>query len=182
LQCSPSRRFGAASAPTDWLLCDGSAVSRTSYSTLFGVIGTTYGSGDGSSTFNLPDLRGRAPIGYAASGGHTDVSTLGNNDGVALANRRAKHNHTNSLTLPNHVHSVSAYVVDFDFDSPNYNTGAPNAAGAHKDYGHTNDSSIISVSVGNPTSNPAVSGTIGPSGTNPNDAPAYLVLNYIIKT
>src|SRR5690242_494962 len=55
--------FGAASAPTGWLLCDGTAVSRATYATLFGVIGTTYGTGDGSTTFNLPDFRGRVPAG-----------------------------------------------------------------------------------------------------------------------
>jgi microcystin-dependent protein len=50
--------FAMASAPTGWLSCDGSAVSRTTYSDLFAVIGTTWGSGNGSSTFNVPDLRG----------------------------------------------------------------------------------------------------------------------------
>ena len=50
--------YGAPTAPPGWLECDGSAVSRTTYSALFSVIGTTYGSGDGTTTFNLPDLRG----------------------------------------------------------------------------------------------------------------------------
>ena len=48
--------FAGSSAPTGWLVCDGSAVSRTDYDELFGVIGTTYGAGDGSTTFNLPNL------------------------------------------------------------------------------------------------------------------------------
>jgi microcystin-dependent protein len=55
--------YGAASAPTGWLLCDGSAVSRATYSALFGIISTTFGVGDGSTTFNLPDHRGRVGIG-----------------------------------------------------------------------------------------------------------------------
>lgn len=55
--------YAGSSAPTGWLLCDGSAVSRTTYATLFGIISTTYGTGDGSSTFNVPDLRGRMAIG-----------------------------------------------------------------------------------------------------------------------
>jgi microcystin-dependent protein len=50
--------FGGTSAPTGWLACDGSAVSRTTYSDLFSAIGTTWGVGDGSTTFNVPDLRG----------------------------------------------------------------------------------------------------------------------------
>ncbi len=51
------------SAPTGWLLCDGSAVSRTDYADLFNLIGTTYGAGDGSNTFNLPNLQGRVEVG-----------------------------------------------------------------------------------------------------------------------
>lgn len=52
--------FAGASAPTGWLMCDGSAVSRTTYADLFAVVETIYGVGNGSTTFNLPDLRGRA--------------------------------------------------------------------------------------------------------------------------
>jgi hypothetical protein len=62
-----------------WLLCDGRAVNRVEYSDLFGAIGTTYGVGDGSTTFNLPDLRGRASVGpdnmgtaAGAAGSHRD--------------------------------------------------------------------------------------------------------------
>ena len=54
--------FSTATLPPGWLLCNGAAVSRTSYSKLFNLIGTTYGSGDGSTTFNLPDLRNNIPI------------------------------------------------------------------------------------------------------------------------
>jgi microcystin-dependent protein len=63
--------FAGATAPDGWLLCDGSAVSRTTYSTLFGVLGTTYGLGDGVSTFNLPDARGRTLIGAGTGSGLT---------------------------------------------------------------------------------------------------------------
>lgn len=51
--------YAAASAPSGWLLCDGSAISRTTYASLFAIIGTSHGSGDGSTTFNIPDYRGR---------------------------------------------------------------------------------------------------------------------------
>lgn len=61
--------YGGTSAPTGFLLCDGSEVSRSTYSTLFGVIGTAYGSGDGATTFTLPDMRGRAPFGRDNMGG-----------------------------------------------------------------------------------------------------------------
>lgn len=61
--------YGAASAPAGWLICAAQAVSRTTYSALFAVIGTTYGAGDGSTTFNLPDLRGRIVAGVDNQGG-----------------------------------------------------------------------------------------------------------------
>ena len=61
--------FAGASAPTGYLLCHGQAVSRTTYADLFTAIGTTYGTGDGSSTFNLPDLRGRVIAGQDDMGG-----------------------------------------------------------------------------------------------------------------
>lgn len=70
-----------ASAPNEWLLCDGSAVSRTTYAALFAVIGTTYGAGDGSTTFNVPDLRRRTIHGYKAA--DSDFGTLGNAAGNA---------------------------------------------------------------------------------------------------
>jgi len=61
--------FALSTAPTGWLLCNGAAISRTTYSDLFSAIGTTYGAGDGSSTFNLPDLRGEFLRGWDASRG-----------------------------------------------------------------------------------------------------------------
>lgn len=74
--------FCGSSTPLGWLVCDGSAVSRTTYSALFSVIGTTYGSGDGSTTFNLPDFRGRTAIGVGNGDatGHTN-HTLGQKSG-----------------------------------------------------------------------------------------------------
>lgn len=61
--------FGGATAPGGWLICDGSAVSRTTFAALFAAIATAYGAGDGSTTFNLPDLRGRAAVGKDDMGG-----------------------------------------------------------------------------------------------------------------
>ena len=59
--------YAAVSAPTGYLLCDGSNVSRTTYSVLFAAISTNYGVGDGSTTFGVPNLEARFPIGYDAS-------------------------------------------------------------------------------------------------------------------
>ena len=71
---------GASSAPTGYLLCDGTAVSRSTYASLFAAIGTAYGTGDGSSTFDLPDLRDRFPLGKG-----TNNSTLGAETGSVSA-------------------------------------------------------------------------------------------------
>jgi microcystin-dependent protein len=73
--------FAGSSAPTGWFLCYGQAVSRTTYSELFGVIGTTYGAGDGSTTYNLPDLRGRLSAGRDDMGGSA-ANRITNVDGV----------------------------------------------------------------------------------------------------
>jgi microcystin-dependent protein len=59
------------SAPSGWLLCDGSAISRSTYATLFAIIGESFGIGDGSTTFNLPDFRGRSPVGVGQGTGLT---------------------------------------------------------------------------------------------------------------
>lgn len=69
--------FRGGTAPDGWLLEDGAAVSRTTYSDLFNVIGTTYGSGDGSTTFNLPDSRGRFRLGKAVSGTGSSLGEAG---------------------------------------------------------------------------------------------------------
>lgn len=91
--------WGGGADPPGWLICDGRAVDRTIYAALFAAIGTSYGPGDGSTTFNIPDLRGRVAVGL---GTNALVNTLGNSDGVAVANRRPKHRHTP------HVHTVGA--------------------------------------------------------------------------
>lgn len=94
------------SAATGWLLCRGQAVSRATFATLFAAIGTTFGPGDGVTTFNLPDLRQRIPI------GQTDVAAQ---PATNLAAQFGSINHTHGFahvhdaevvgTLPNHIHS-----------------------------------------------------------------------------
>lgn len=91
--------FAGASAPAAtvggvaaWLLCDGSAVSRTTYAALFTICSTTYGAGDGSTTFNLPDLRGRMPIGpdSDSTAANTATRSVGTKGGDT---RLQNHNH-----------------------------------------------------------------------------------------
>jgi microcystin-dependent protein len=75
------RPTAASSTRAGYLLCDGAAVSRSAYAALFAAIGTAYGVGDGSTTFNLPDLRGRFPLG-AGSGPSLTARSRGQKDGV----------------------------------------------------------------------------------------------------
>jgi microcystin-dependent protein len=157
--------YGGATAPTGWLLCDGSAVSRTVYSLLFNAVGTLFGAGDGSTTFNVPDLRGRTSIGYAASGGHVDVNTVGKNDGVALANRRPKHRHTAHSHSITHGGNTISQTTDFADNTSGGGRMARSGATSGADSLGTS-----SVDGGSGNSNDSI------------DAPAYLVVNYIIKT
>ncbi|USZ80548.1 tail fibers protein [Serratia phage MQ-4] len=112
--------FAGAAAPADWLLCAGQAVSRTTYATLFAVIGTTYGAGDGSTTFNLPDLRGRVAGGkddmggtaagrLTAAGAGVAGTTLGATGGTQVHSlttaQMPAHNH--AVTDPGHAHGIT---------------------------------------------------------------------------
>jgi microcystin-dependent protein len=106
--------WSAASLPSGFLECDGSNVSRSTYSALFAVVGTVYGAGDGSTTFGLPDLQNRVCLGrsnnkaLASTGGAETVSQTGNVSVTAeLANatlttaQLATHNHSGGILGPN---------------------------------------------------------------------------------
>lgn len=111
--------FGGATAPTGWLLCDGTAVSRTVYANLFAAIGTAWGAGDGSGTFNLPDLRGRAAIGSGTGAGLTarSVGQKAGAETIALAvGNLPSHNHggatagiVGGASVLSHQHTMSFY-------------------------------------------------------------------------
>jgi microcystin-dependent protein len=106
-------------APTGWLLCKGQAVSRATYASLFGVVSTNYGSGDGSTTFNLPDLQGRVVVGVSDTQGEFNLRDVGgnmNHQHIASnsASASTAHNHTVSATngtalaTGSHNHSVNS--------------------------------------------------------------------------
>lgn len=151
--------YGGSAAPTGWLLCDGSAVSRTTYSGLFTVIGTTFGAGDGSTTFNVPDLRGRVPagvdsgagrLGSGVSPGFTGSATLGSAAG-------SQSDTLDTTKIPAHTHN----------------------------YTKTDASAPSSDSVGGPVqtvsqSTVATSSTGG--GLPHNNTQPTLIVNYVIKT
>lgn len=108
--------FARNTAPSGWLACDGSAVSRTTYAALFAAIGVTFGAGDGTSTFNLPDLRGYFVRGQGTNGDGTASGAFG----VKQADAYLNHSHT--ATQVAHTHTVTG---------PNNSAGfAPGAANA----------------------------------------------------
>lgn len=91
-----SIQFFGSSAPDGWLFCDGAAISRSTYADLFAVIGTTYGNGNGSTTFNIPDMRGRVPLGAGTGTGltaRTLAATLGTETHQLTIGEMPTHNH-----------------------------------------------------------------------------------------
>lgn len=159
--------YAGSAAPDGWLLCDGSAVSRTTYSDLFGLVGTTYGAGDGSTTFNLPDLRGRLPLGKDDMGGSaanrvtaTQADNLGQGSGAET--------HTLiEAEMPSHGHDIDASTTGSSH-SHNASTGRPASASSTSGAGSTGTNT-------QPTANTG-------SGNAHNNMPPYATLNYIIKT
>lgn len=102
-------QFAGAAAPTGYLLCDGSAVNRTTYATLFTAIGTTYGVGDNSTTFNVPDFRGRTAFGASSSAGfnyHVLGSTFGVTTSTLTTNELPAHGHSIAITDNGHHHPL----------------------------------------------------------------------------
>lgn len=101
--------YAGTSAPTGWLVCNGQAISRSTYSNLFTAIGTSFGVGDGSTTFNLPDLRGRTTIGVGQGSGLTN-RTIGQSVGaethVLTQDEMPSHTHTQNA----HSHAISSTV------------------------------------------------------------------------
>lgn len=91
--------FSGATIPDHYLVCDGSAISRQDYSELFSVIGDTYGPGDGSTTFNLPNMMANVPVGTSQN--HALGETGGASDIILIEDNIPSHSHT----IPQHGHS-----------------------------------------------------------------------------
>ena len=183
--------------PANWLLCDGTAVSRSTYASLFAIIGTQYGTGDGTTTFNLPNLKGRTIVGK--DGSQTEFDVLGETGG-------AKTHTLTSAEMPSHTHTQDAHTHTFSgttsTDGNHYHTSGANSNGfvAHAtggggyavgfsnagagemmfyrytDYAgsHTHTYS------GTTSSTTATNQSTGGGGAHNNLQP-YIVLNYIIK-
>lgn len=93
-------QYAGATAPEGWLLCRGQGVSRTLYPELFAAIGVTYGPGNGSTTFAVPDLRGRVPVGL--NSGETEFNSLNKRGG-------AKTHTLTTAQMPTHTHTQSSH-------------------------------------------------------------------------
>lgn len=167
---------GAASPNSDWLLCDGSAYSRATYAELFARIGTSYGAGDGSTTFNVPDTRGRPLYG---KGTHADVDTLGKSDGVAVASRKPKHQHgKGTLAIPagggSHGHNIAGF-------SGGEHAGSDGSITVYFQGGGGNvDNPWVGISThAHPSSE--FSGAVGDTTSALVDSSPYLVVNHLIR-
>jgi microcystin-dependent protein len=175
-------QYGGSSAPTGWLLCDGSAVNRTTYAALFAVVGTTYGSGDGSTTFNVPNFKGRVAVGRDS--GQTEFDVLGETGG-------AKTHTLSTAEMPSHTHSVDppatatdsqghhTHQVEAQWGSSGGSWGLTEASGKSSNgqldtYGagaHTH-----TVNIG------AFASASAGSGSAHNNLQPYITVNYIIKS
>ncbi len=104
--------YAGSSAPTGYLICNGTAISRTTYAALFAIIGTTYGAGDGSSTFNLPNLQEKFIVGSSSNTGYNLADTGGAADVILTATQMPNHAHYVNLTTNNagnHNHTYAAF-------------------------------------------------------------------------
>jgi hypothetical protein len=116
--------YAANTAPAGWVKANGAAVSRTVYAALFAALGTTFGVGNGSTTFNLPDLRGEFPRGWDDGRGIDSGRAFGSAQAAAFAS----HNH--GITDPGHVHTYARqdYGAGVTAGS-SYTVGAPLSQG-----------------------------------------------------
>ncbi|MBI1308718.1 MAG: hypothetical protein GC129_02520 [Proteobacteria bacterium] len=176
--------FAGASAPSGWLMCYGQNVSRTTYAGLFAVVGTAFGAGDGSTTFTLPDLRGRSVFGTDNMGGTaasrvtSGVSGINGSSLGASGGSQSMHQHTHTVTDPGHAHGqTSTSTASFGAQLYKWN----GSSGGYKSW----DNSQTTNSSADP-SNTAVATTgigLANSGSgNSQNMPPALMLNYVIKT
>ena len=171
--------YGGTAAPNGWLLCNGTAVSRTTYASLFAVCGTTYGTGNGSTTFNVPNFSSRMPIGVGTGSGLTartlgtsygaETSTLtsANIPSLTTGNVSADHTHTPqiaSVTLSNGQQGFNALGGGYQgLLTINYSDGGAIGTTSTSSANHTHTYTNAS-----PTATAILSPSLG--------------INYIIKT
>jgi len=178
------KMWGVSSAPTGYLLCDGSAISRTTYAALFAVYGTTFGSGNGTTTFNVPDFRDRMPIGAGST--YALAATGGSATTTISTSNLPSHTHTFSATSgsmsanASHQHGLIGSDDHYVADGGGARGGAasyPFSLGGSTNYGNYTTSQNLDHTH-------SVSGTTGGtgSGTAVTTISPYLGIYYIIKT
>jgi microcystin-dependent protein len=170
--------YAGASAPSGWLLCFGQAVSRTTYATLFAALSTTYGAGDGSTTFNIPDIRGRVIAGQDDMGG-TSANRLtglsGGVDGDTLGGTGGIETHTLlTAEMPAHQHFLAANAAITD-NSPALNNTQyilkDSSTGGNATYILNGTATVATVGLSSSTGGGGVHNNVQPT----------IILNYIIK-
>lgn len=165
--------FAGVTAPAGWLMCYGQAVSRTEYSALFTALSTTYGSGDGSTTFNVPDLRGRAIAGVDNMGGSAAsrlTSTVLSASNTLGATGGTQTHTLTEAQMPVHTHIQNAHqhgVPERGDGSGYYTALYSNTAG---DAGNNVQTRLVT----------ATNQNTGGGTAHLNTQPT-IVLNYIIK-
>jgi microcystin-dependent protein len=158
--------YAGSTEPTGWLFCYGQAISRSTYASLFAVVSTTYGVGDGSTTFNVPDIRGRVIAGKDNMGGSAANRITGGGSGITGttlgASGGAETVTISTTTMPSHSHTEQ---------------GSSHPAGSSFFYitRALTDDSVSNQSTNNST---AASGS---GGAHNNVQPTF-ILNYLIKT
>ena len=186
--------YAGSAAPAGYLMCNGAAVSRTSYAALFAVIGATYGSGDGLLTFNLPDLRGRAPIGSGSGAGLTsralgatggaetvtlDATMIPGHTHTGTVNSAGAHAHT--VTDPGHAHTQTTINDDFNNSGGSPPGFAADSAGT-RTWSNINTSSTgVTVDSGGAHTHTLTTDSTGGGAAHANMQP-WLAVNFIIKT
>lgn len=193
--------YAGSTAPEGYLMCDGSAVSRSTYAALFAAIGTTYGAGDGSTTFNIPDLTGRVVIGV--SGTHA-LGTTGGEESHTLLEAELpvhhhevpQHGHGNDIvaTTPTLTHTITQPA--FNYEKPGSSTkmsvdpwsGTANYNGTENTAAtRSTNAAVGNHAAANCTKTGAVSDcqafdtTSAGSGTAHNNMQPYMAFNYIIS-
>jgi len=172
---------GTAIPNSDWLFCDNTPISRTEYADLFEVIGTTYGSGDGSTTFNKPDLRGRVIAGQDDMGGTSADRLTGlsgglNGDNLGATGGSEDHQ-LGETEMPSHTHYA---VKKNSADTDNYILAGDEVLAASGPASNINERyALTETTEGDPDT--AITSSTGGDQAHNNVQPT-IILNYIIKT
>jgi microcystin-dependent protein len=175
--------FAGATAPAGYLLAQGQAVSRTTYSALFTAISTTYGDGDGSTTFNVPNMGGQVPAGYLLA--DDDFGTLGGTGGskdiMAHGHGVNDPGHSHGVSDPGHSHghSWSSFVQASGTTGGGTQRLEVDGSGQQLTFGDLNINGA-GTGIGIHGSGTGVS--VDSSGSGANNLTPYLTVNYIIKT